>query len=57
MGQRNHGAAAGRDKNGVYFPHLNTFLLEGDQRTKAEAGRTVRLNLMELIVTQLMSGS
>ncbi len=31
---------------------LNTFPFEGDQRIKAETGRTVRLNLMELIVTR-----
>lgn len=40
-----------------FISPLNTFLLEVNQRTKAETGRTVRLNLTELIVSQLMSGS
>lgn len=51
VGQRNHRAAAGRDKNWIYCP-LNTFPFKGDQRTKGETVRTVTLILMELTVAQ-----
>lgn len=34
MGQRNHRAAAGKDKKRVYFPPKLFFLLEGDRKNQ-----------------------